>query len=137
MLSLSMDIGLSVKRFVLFHSRHCSRAHEITEGKASNLAFMHDALQQSLAKSNGLDDCESIGRVFHGFLRPIFMTASQSLTLRLNRFLKELLKALRDLRPLVWQRNLDSDAFADVVCVIPPGDIALDFSSITLVHLLD
>ena len=71
--------------------------------------------------SNGLDDCESIGWVFHGFLRPIFMTASQSLTLRRRRFLEKLLKALRNLRPPVWRRNFDSDAFADVVCVVPAG----------------
>src|SRR6516165_3075027 len=71
--------------------------------------------------SNGLDDCESIGWVFHGFLRPIFMTASQSLTLRRRRFLEKLLKALRNLRPLVWRRNFDTDAFADVVCVVPAG----------------
>jgi hypothetical protein len=45
MLSLSMDIGLPVKRFLLFHSLDCGGSHEITEGKASNLAFMHDALQ--------------------------------------------------------------------------------------------
>jgi hypothetical protein len=39
----------------LLHSRDCGGSHEITEGKASNLAFMHDVPQQNLAKSNGLD----------------------------------------------------------------------------------
>jgi hypothetical protein len=51
-----MDIGVSATRFLLFHSRDCGTSHEITEGKASKLAFMNDITHQSLAKSNGLDD---------------------------------------------------------------------------------
>jgi hypothetical protein len=68
--SLSMDIGLSATGPLLFHSRDCGVSHEITERKASNLAFMHDVPQQNLAKSNSLYDCQSIGWIFHGFLRP-------------------------------------------------------------------
>ena len=64
-----------------------------------------------------------------------FGQADKSLTLRPCRFLKELLKGLRNVRSLVRGRNLNSDAFADVVCVIPSSDIALDFSSVTLAHL--
>jgi hypothetical protein len=51
-----MDIGLSVKRFLLLHSRDCGGAHKITESNTAIRAFMHDVPQQNLAESNGLDD---------------------------------------------------------------------------------
>jgi hypothetical protein len=45
MLSLSLDIGMSATGFLVFHSRDCGGPHEITEAKASSLAFMHDVPQ--------------------------------------------------------------------------------------------
>jgi hypothetical protein len=45
--------------------RDCRSPHEITEGKASSLAFMGDIPQQNLAETNGLDDFEFVILVFH------------------------------------------------------------------------
>jgi hypothetical protein len=43
--SWNMNIGLSVKRFLLFHSRDCSGPDEIAEIKPAIRVFMHDVPQ--------------------------------------------------------------------------------------------